>query len=258
MAKSAELIDEKLSELCRQLETLGSIKEKSVALKEVAAKLSSVGDERVRQVQSVLTSFTEKTKEAVGDVENCITRLDKVLWEVSRTPIVEELREIRETVISSLQSIVDGIALMEKKSSDRMDALKQEVANLSMSLSRNSAEVTNIKRNVSNYASQTKDGLSELDTTVRDRTGELDTKFEKGQSRQSSDIKQMRKLISDGITESRTGITDAVADCKKAVESCRCAVRTVHLLAATTLIALVGFIMAMFPFLKVVWERYSK
>lgn len=258
MVKNGELIDEKLSELYRQLETLGSIKEKSVALKEVAAKLSSVGDERVCQVESVLTSFMEKTKEAVGDVENCITRLDKVLQEVSRTPIVEELRGMYEAVTGNLKSVVDGVALMEKKSSDRMDALKQEVASLSRSLSKNSAEVTNIKRNVSDYASQTKDGLSELDTTVRDRTGELDTKFEKGQSRQSSDIKQMRKLISDGIAESRAGITDAVADCKKAVESCRCAVRTVHLLAATTLIALVGFIIAMLPFLEVVWERYSK
>ena len=82
MKKGTELIDEKLSELYAQLETLGSIREKTATIKEVTANLASIGDERVKQVASVLADFSRKTNDVVGDVEACIDKLNKVLVDI--------------------------------------------------------------------------------------------------------------------------------------------------------------------------------
>ena len=255
---SREMIDEKLSELCAQLETLGSLKEKTAALKDVTRNLASIGDDRVHQVENTLTAFSVKTKATVNEVGQCIAKLDNVLQDIKQVPLIEELRGIRENVTSNLKSMADGVELVEERLSDRITLLNNEIAELAGSLSRNSTEVTNIKRNVSDYATQTKDGLTELDTTVRDRTGELDTKFDKGQSRQASDIKQMKKQIADDIEGSKAEISESVFECKEAVETCQKYVSTIRTLAIVTLIALIGFMIATSPLIKVAWVGVFK
>lgn len=237
MDKRSEIIDEKLSELCTQLATLGSISEKTAAINDVARTLASVGDERVHQVEDALTEFSKKTSEAVVGARGCIDKLNKLLLDIRQVPFVDELHELREAITS------------------RSDELKQEIENLSLSLTKNSTEVTNIRQNVSDYALQTKEGLTELDTTVRDRTSELDTKFEKGQSRQEKGVDQMKKSLSDDIGGTRTAITEAVTKCEAAVEACQNSVNAIRRLATVTLFALIVFMVMAFPGIKAAWTR---
>ena len=258
MKKGTELIDEKLSELYAQLETLGSIREKTATIKEVTANLASLGDERVKQVASVLADFSRKTNDVVGDVEACIDKLNKVLVDIKQAPLIEELRGIRENVSTNIKAVGDGVALVEKNLKDRIDGLEFETKRLANLLSKNSSEVSNIKKNVNNYATETKEGLTELDATVRDRTGQLDTKLDEGQDKQSSDIKKIGKSISDDIGGFRKAMTEAVSGCKGAVEVCQKSVKTVRVLVVVTLISLITFMIATFPLIKVAWGRYFK
>lgn len=256
MKKGTELIDEKLSELYTQLDTLGSIREKTAAIKDVTVNLASIGDERVKQVGSALADFSRKTNAVLADVEVCIEKLNKVLVDIKQAPIIEELKGIRENVTTNIKVVGDGVAMVERNLADRIDGLEFETKRLANLLSRNSSEVSNIKRNVNNYAAETKEGLTELDATVRDRTGQLDTKLDEGQGKQSSDIKKIGKSISDDIGGFRNSMTEAVSGCKEAVEVCQKSVKTVRLLVVLTLLSLITFIIAAFPLIKVAWRRY--
>lgn len=256
MKKGTELIDEKLSELYAQLETLGSIREKTATIKEVTANLVSIGDERVKQVSSVLADFSQKTNDVVGDVEASIDKLNKVLVDIKQAPLIEELRGIRENVSTNIKSVVDGVALAEQNLKDRIDGLEFETKRLTNLLSKNSSEVSNIKMNVNNYATETKEGLTELDATVRDRTGQLDTKLDEGQDKQSKDIRDIGKSISDDINGFRKSLTESVSGCNGAVELCQKSVKTVRALLVVTLILLIIFMIATFPIIKVVWSKY--
>lgn len=299
MKKGTELIDEKLSELYAQLETLGSIREKTATIKEVTANLVSIGDERVKQVSSVLADFSQKTNDVVGDVEACIDKLNKVLVDIKQAPLIEELRGIRENVSTNIKAVVDGVvlveqnlkdriegleletkrlieelrgirenvstnikavgdgvALAEQNLKDRIDGLEFETKRLANLLSKNSSEVSNIKMNVNNYATETKEGLTELDATVRDRTGQLDTKLDEGQDKQSKDIRDIGKSISDDINGFRKSLTESVSGCNGAVELCQKSVKTVRALLVVTLILLIIFMIATFPIIKVVWSKY--
>lgn len=299
MKKGTELIDEKLSELYAQLETLGSIREKTATIKEVTANLVSIGDERVKQVSSVLADFSQKTNDVVGDVEASIDKLNKVLVDIKQAPLIEELRGIRENVSTNIKAVVDGVvlveqnlkdrierlefetqrlieelkgirenvstnikavgdgvALAEQNLKDRIDGLEFETQRLANLLSKNSSEVSNIKMNVNNYATETKEGLTELDATVRDRTGQLDTKLDEGQDKQSKDIRDIGKSISDDINGFRKSLTESVSGCNGAVELCQKSVKTVRALLVVTLILLIIFMIATFPIIKVVWSKY--
>ena len=299
MKKGTELIDEKLSELYAQLETLGSIREKTATIKEVTANLVSIGDERVKQVSSVLADFSQKTNDVVGDVEASIDKLNKVLVDIKQAPLMEELRGIRENVSTNIKAVVDGVvlveqnlkdrierlefetqrlieelrgirenvstnikavgdgvALAEQNLKDRIDGLEFETKRLANLLSKNSSEVSNIKMNVNNYATETKEGLTELDATVRDRTGQLDTKLDEGQDKQSKDIRDIGKSISDDINGFRKSLTESVSGCNGAVELCQKSVKTVRALLVVTLILLIIFMIATFPIIKVVWSKY--
>lgn len=214
MKKGTELIDEKLSELYAQLETLGSIREKTATIKEVTANLASIGDERVKQVASVLADFSRKTNDVVGDVEACIDKLNKVLVDIKQAPLIEELRGIRENVSTNIKAVGDGVALAEQNLKDRIDGLEFETKRLANLLSMNSNEVFNIKKNVNNYATETKEGLTELDATVRNRTGQLDTKLDEGQDKQSKDINKVGESIVSALSECKCDILK----CQKSVE----------------------------------------
>ena len=120
MKKGTELIDEKLSELYAQLETLGSIREKTATIKEVTAHLASIGDERVKQVASVLADFSRKTNDVVGDVEACIDKLNKVLVDIKQAPLIEELRGIRENVSTNIKAVGDYTLTSNVKSSSNI------------------------------------------------------------------------------------------------------------------------------------------
>ena len=219
------------------METLGSIREKTATIKEVTANLASIGDERVKQVASVLADFSQKTSDVVGEVEASIDKLNKVLVDIKQAPLIEELRGIRENVSTNIKAVGDGVALAEQNLKDRIDGLEFETQRLANLLSKNSSEVSNIKMNVNNYATETKEGLTELDATVRDRTGQLDTKLGEGHDKQSKDINKVGKSI-----------VNALSECKCDIAACQKSVEKVHRLVFVILLGAIIFSVGKFFF----------
>lgn len=178
MSESKTMVDQKVSELCEQLKKLSSIQERAQTAKEILEKLEDVcndlrstGDKQVESIEEKIDSFGEgqiekirgcldgfidSTKNVVSNVDESLVKLDRCLEKIEKTPLVEELRGVRENV------------------SMRLDTLEGNVKQLAAVLFNATSEVGIVKDRLAEALkkeeerdAETRGGIARLDATVK-------------------------------------------------------------------------------------------